>query len=390
MLGQHPSSILWCDAEANCRTLSSREGVRSVLSKAKEAGIDTVVVDVKPLSGEVLYMSTRAPRLGKVKGFEYPADFDLLQAMIQEGRATGISIHANLNIFSEGHRHWKRGPAYLHPEWQVISYEPRGLTLAQDSIYSTFGLFVNPIGPAREYELAIISEVISHYDVEGIVFDRMRYPNLYADFSEETRIAFQELLGCTRINWPYDVFRHSDDGIKEGRFYKEYLEWRAWQIKNFATEACGLVRSIRPNTQVGVYVGSWYDTYYNEGVNWGSSTYHAGYPWMTPSYNETGYAELFDYICAGCYYPYVRIEDACAAGKSPGHSVEAGCDMSMNAVRHASKVYGSLYLLDYKDDAVRFAQAVDMARSKTDGVMLFDLVYVEMYDWWSLLKTILR
>ena len=29
-----------------------------------------------------------------------------------------------MNVFSEGHRDVKRGPGYLHPEWQSTLYEP--------------------------------------------------------------------------------------------------------------------------------------------------------------------------------------------------------------------------------------------------------------------------
>jgi hypothetical protein len=362
--------------------------VSEIVGKAKRAGINLIVVDVKPLSGEVLYMSRHAPRLSEVKGFRYPPDFDLLRVMIEQGHAAGVPVDADINVFSEGHRHWSRGPAYSHPEWQVVSHEPHGFALSQDSTYPSFGVFVNPIGPARAYELAIIEEIVSGYEIDGIIFDRMRYPNLYGDFGETSRLAFHEWLGSGGLVWPDDVFRQGADGadVIRGRYYKEWLEWRAQQIKEFATEACSLVRSIKPQVQVGTYVGSWYDAYYNEGVNWGSEEYQAGCSWMTPRYNKTGYAELFDYICTGCYYPHVTKEEAHLAGCSEAHSVEAACEMSRTAIGSASKFYGSLYLLDYKDDPSELVRAMDMVLDKTEGIMLFDLVYLEDYDWWPILQ----
>lgn len=474
--------LLWCDAEANCHRLATRSGVADLVEKASRAGIDTLIVDVKPLGGEVLYSSKLAPRLGEVDGRKYPDSFDLLAEIIRAARPKAIQVHAAINVFSEGHREWGRGPAYHHPDWQATMHEAirevrfsggpsfeiefvdpwnpsdspviytrrssqtrscepgkcliaisgevvtqvasdigaeiavpeAGCVLslptcgaggiqvadrvtfaarpvfrrAEDSRVSTFGIFVNPIGPARKHEMSIIEEIVRGYEIDGIVFDRMRYPNLYADFSDASRIAFEKWLARGSVDWPDDVFTISAlpwEAPKPGRYYKEWLESRARQIKDFAEEASSLVRSIRGNTEVAVYVGSWYESYYDVGVNWGSDKYHAGYSWMTPEYNRTGYADLFDYMCTGCYYPLVTRAEARDAGRPEGATVEAACELSRQAIAGASPVYGSLYLRDYKGNPDGFLEAIDVVMAKTDGVMLFDLVYLEDYDWWPLI-----
>lgn len=475
--------LLWCDAEANCARMADRAGVADIVGKAVRANVNTLIVDVKPLGGEVLYKSDIAPRLGEVEGFIYPKEFDLLEVMIEEGHSLGLKVHAAINVFAEGHRQWGRGPAYQDPEWQatmcegvwdlqfsggtritaeyldpwnpvdepaiytiksgakrrcdpgkvsviiqvghvlqvvneatmemsvpadgcILSLPDSGFTkitsdetvsfkcnpvfrLAQDSKVSTFGIFVNPIGPAREYELKIIEEIISKYDVDAIVFDRMRYPNLYADFGELSRTAFEEWLGQGALNWPADIFVMDDMPWKSptpGKHYKKWLEWRAWQIHNFAEKATALVRRIRPKTKIGVYVGSWYESYYDVGVNWANASFQPGYDWMTPEYYRTGYAELFDYICTGCYYPHATKADARAASRPEGASVEAACGMSIQAIDGAAPVYASLYLRDYANNPDSFRKAVQVALLETDGVMLFDLVYLEKYGWWDALQ----
>lgn len=478
-----PKRLLWCDAEANAERLSSREGVTAVAEKAKRANIDALIVDVKPLGGEVLYTSRYAPRLGQVKGFRFPESFDLLEAMLEEGHSRGIEVHAAINVFSEGHREWGRGPAYEHPDWQVVMYEAvRTITLSDGSslnvefadpwnpteapaIYTrksgrflnaadgrcyaiieghivtavvegshveipvpalgcvlslplelpfetspgdevefgvehvfrpaaqsstpSYGIFVNPIGPARGYELKVIEEIVSGYDIDGVIFDRMRYPNLYADFSPTSRSAFEEWLGAGRIAWPDDIFAINPlpwlPPIR-GRYYREWLEWRARQIADFAGEAAALVRSIKPQVKLGVYVGSWYDSYYDVGVNWGSCRFHAGYPWMTSDYHETGFAELFDYLCTGCYYRVPTRREARLAGRPEGATVEAGCQLSCQAVAGAAPVYGSIYLRDYGGNPGGFKRAVETAAANSDGVMLFDLVYLEDYGWWPIIE----
>lgn len=476
--------LLWCDAEANCSRMADRAGVADIVERAANANINTLIVDVKPLGGEVLYMSACAPRLGVVEGFNYPHDFDLLAAMIEEGHAKGIRIHAAINVFSEGHREWGRGPAYEHPQWQATMYEgiwhiefPGGQTVtvemldpwnpsdepilytrksgqtrkcdedklyvvisgpqvagivngpgaevivptegcvlslpksddfafirvgdkvtfraepvfrsAQESRVSTFGIFVNPIGPARHHELQIIEELVTGYDIDGIIFDRMRYPNLYADFGPATRAAFEAWLGRGNIQWPQDVFVIDDlpwQPTTPGKYYKEWLEWRAWQIHDFAEEATQLVHRTKPDIPVGVYVGSWYESYYDVGVNWGSSDFHAGYSWMTPKYNRTGYAEFFDYLCTGCYYPIATRAEARAAGRPEGATVEAACDQSRKAIHGAAPVYGSLYLRDYCDKPEDFRKAIQVTTGSSDGIMLFDLVYLYKYGWWPIIE----
>src|SRR5437763_13739043 len=116
--------VLWMDATANLDRLSSRQGVAAVLDRCRTARINTVVVEVKPLSGLVLYHSRIAPRLTEWRGKRYP-DFDLLQAMVEEGHRRGLKIHAAIDVFSEGHKQVRVGPAYQRPRWQAIVYDVR-------------------------------------------------------------------------------------------------------------------------------------------------------------------------------------------------------------------------------------------------------------------------
>ena len=53
-----------------------------------------------------------------------------------------------------------------------------------------------------------LEEVLKNYDIDGIVLDRCRYDNLYADFSHVTRNAFEEYLekeGKVLENFPIQV-----------------------------------------------------------------------------------------------------------------------------------------------------------------------------------------
>jgi uncharacterized lipoprotein YddW (UPF0748 family) len=116
--------VLWIDATANLDRVSTRAGVTAVLDRCRAARVNTVVVEVKALSGHVLYRSKIAPRLSQWRGKAYP-EFDLLQAMIEEGHRRGLKIHAAINTFSEGHKHFRVGPGYQRPHWQATVYDVR-------------------------------------------------------------------------------------------------------------------------------------------------------------------------------------------------------------------------------------------------------------------------
>src|SRR5205085_4673827 len=90
--------VLWIDGTANLQHFSSRDAVSDVMEKCRKANINTVVVDVKPLSGQVLYVSKVAPRLTEWKGFQYPLDFDLLGTVLFEAKRRGIKVYASVNI----------------------------------------------------------------------------------------------------------------------------------------------------------------------------------------------------------------------------------------------------------------------------------------------------
>lgn len=482
--------IMWFDAEANIWTLSTRAGVRDMVAKCKAAHINTIVLDVKPLAGLVLYKSKLAPRVTTFDGKPYPRNYDVLKTVVEESHKAGIPVYAAINVFSEGSRKLPGGPAHKHLDWQCVQYElervlrtadgtaiPLGrpntpLRKGQICLYglssqtsgklpaNTFyirvgpdgapiqsgaasgraqisapeggylllgsgkaaktlqqlaesgqpfrletkdallrvgeigdmhhAIFVNPLHPeVRAYALGIIKEICANYKVDGVVLDRMRYPNLFTDFSDLTRQAFEQHLGRKVDSWPTDILQRSpygpDDPIR-GPLFKDWLRFRAQVMHDFLSDARKTVKSIKPNALLGIYVGSWYPVYYDVGVNWGSPANAADYEWWPEGYETTGYADEVDFMCTGCYYANPTRKDAIKAGDPEWMSVQAAAQESVNAVKDETFVYASLYLLQYHNQPRRLVKAINECLSSSQGCMLFDLVYARDYDWWQVLK----
>jgi hypothetical protein len=133
--------MLWIDCTANIERYNTEEKIVELMKQIKLAGFNTVVFDIKPISGQVVYNSRIAPRLREWRGRQLPTDFDPLAIFVRESRSTGLTLFVSLNAFSEGHRDFRVGPGYDKLAQQTVLYEPRflltspsgkGMVLSQD------------------------------------------------------------------------------------------------------------------------------------------------------------------------------------------------------------------------------------------------------------------
>lgn len=106
------------------QTPATREGVAALMDRCLAGGFNTVAIDAKPSNGLVAYASKVAPRLDD--------NFDFLAVACEEAHQRGLKVHAWVNGFVEGDRRDRIGPAYDHPQWAAISYEPTSYIAFQD------------------------------------------------------------------------------------------------------------------------------------------------------------------------------------------------------------------------------------------------------------------
>lgn len=246
-------------------------------------------------------------------------------------------------------------------------------------------LMTNPFRKdVRDHTLAIISEVVSNYEIGGVIFDdRLRYAGLDGDFSPEAKAGFEAYLGKP-VRWPDDILRFGysfptmERTMTPGQYYDAWLVFRALNLRNFLAETVRTVKTLKPNVTVATYVGSWYPDYPDVGANWAADDFSAGFRFLNPSYQQTGWAGLTDFVVTGCYYTTATIADAVARGEEIGATVEAAGQFSNRAVNDASWTYAGIQLSDFKnktpDDLKRALQA---AGATTQGIMVFDF----SHDW---------
>ena len=124
---------MWIDATANLDRYNSEEKIVALVKKIADVGFNTVVFDIKPISGQVVYNSRIAPKLLEWKGKTMDAGFDPLPLMIREAHQDGLQLFVSLNAFSEGHRLFNVGPGYNRPTQQTVLYEGRPVLRAGDT-----------------------------------------------------------------------------------------------------------------------------------------------------------------------------------------------------------------------------------------------------------------
>ena len=402
---------MWLDCEANFERLSTPDSIDYYMGRIKELGFTDVVADVKSIMGEVLYKSDIEPYMGEWNGTVRSEEYDMLAEVEAACRKHGLGCFASLNVFCGGHNFVKRGIIYNeHPEWQSIGWWHNKLLPVNEMDFNYNGM-VNPANPeVREYQLAILEEFARKYPtIDGIIFDRVRYDDIWADFSPLSLADFATYAGLEKSPEPKDIMTWYEDENgkwrhKPATYFKEWMEYRAGVIKSFVEEAHKRIKAINPNLLLGDYTGAWYPTYYYVGVNWASEKYNPAeeFEWASENYYKTGYADLLDVYMTGLYYTPITKHEVDTHFPDIGQRMEAGMDAEARnywycvegAAELAQKitcgvvpVVGSIYVEQYMGDEERFGRAVTQAIESCDGgMMLFDLCHIVSHNWWDTLQ----
>jgi uncharacterized lipoprotein YddW (UPF0748 family) len=288
-----------------------------------------------------------------------------------------------------GHGEAGRWLAHALSVGAAVMIGPPRTRMVPSSAHSIFA-FVNPANPqVYAYEMAIIYEVLSRYDVDGIVLDRTRYQDITEDFSPISRAGFEAFIGRRVQRWPQDIYAYAENGYwvarRPGPLYRAWLGYRAHTILTYTRAVASLVHTMKPQVAVAMYVGAWYPVYYDEGVNWASPHVEPPYPWIGPDWIHAGLAPLLDYLMIGLYYRPITVGEARVDHHDPEISIQGGALLGLSLVHGETSLVGSLLVSLYEPDPQRLTRAVEMSQRVTSGVMLFDLVYLDQDHLWRML-----
>ena len=398
--------LVWIDAAANFKDYAnSQNNIAADMKRLKETGFTGVVVEVRPTTAGVLFESdVEAPLTqvdawvtGAYKWLKRTSSFDYLQAFIDAGKAEGLDVYAAINTMVGGkecpYGLGSSGPLFdgsADRSWATVVNTEDGLVSCMDMGAGT--KFLNPANDEVVNYLLGILEDLAAYDVKGIILDRCRYDDfdLQSDFSEVSRAKFEEYIGKPVSNWPDDVFKPGATKINSPitAMQRSWMEFRAKNIHDFMEKASDKVHSVNPDIRFGAYVGAWYSSYYNSGVNWASPNYNAGtvYNWATAEYNKYGYADHCDIMFIGAYASTNSIYGT-SEWKMQGFCQRAQKIFAGDVPFIGGPDIGNSTGFENGGQGKLMPDIVDACiNASTEGMFFFDLCHIKMYDYWADIK----
>ena len=95
-------------------------------------------------------------------------------------------------------------------------------------------------------ELESMLEVVRKYDVDGVHFDYIRYPNSSACYCSGCKERFEKNRGVEIKNWPEEVI--------SGAYSEDFARWRREQITRLVQAVSEQARKINPDIKVSAAV----------------------------------------------------------------------------------------------------------------------------------------
>jgi len=394
-----PNVNLWVSMFPNVKTLNNENAIATMMQKAKEAGFTSITLDVKCSEGFVAYRKndlSHTPYFTEMNNQERKVPdtgMDLLQTFIDEAHKIGLKLYTSFNFFVEGvissgdyavlreHKDWEEVVQRPEDKGQLLRLSESAVGQEAINGKRLALAFVNPANKeVQDFQLLRVEEVLKNYDVDGILLDRCRYDNLYADFSYTSRNAFASYLhneGKELENFPNDAFRIDEQGnMIKGKYFVEWITFRSQVIKLFTDRLRGMVNRYKliknKDFKMGSYVGSWYEIYYQNGVNWASSDFKYNRKLAFPEseiysekYNATSYLKNLDFLMIGTYYKtekevkkYITLGNILTNGQIP--------------------LIGSMSLPDLKNDERE--NVFKASLNESSGLMIFDLCYIKEWN----------
>ena len=198
----------------------------TMLDSFERAGMNALIYQIRP-EADAFYMSSIEPWSRFITGIQGKAPepiWDPLAFMIDECHKRGMELHAWLNPYRVNNNITNQ----LHPDH---------LFFKRPELFVKYGnqLYFDPGEPdSRAHNLAVIADVVSRYDVDGIHFDDYFYPY---------RVEFLEFPDEASF-----LKYHAAQGF--GRYEKN--DWRRDNVNILVKQLSDTIKAIKPWVKFGI------------------------------------------------------------------------------------------------------------------------------------------
>jgi len=174
-----------------------------------------------------------------------PDDFDPLDYMVERAHAMGIQVHPWVCTH--------RCPTTTS-DWFYTTHNNWLTKNAAGALIDSEGFWLDPGVPdGEEYTVNVMLDIVSHYDIDGIQWDRIRYPGSDSGYNTIARNRY--LADCAEFNPDPD-----------------WSDWRRRQLNDFVARVYAQIMEIKPH--IVVAADTWADytagrgTYFQDASAW--------------------------------------------------------------------------------------------------------------------------
>lgn len=241
----------------------SADQIDKTIKWAKDANFNIIQYQVRRV-GDAYYDSAYEPRATIIKG---PVDFDPFAYVIKKAHQNGLEVHAWINVC----RIWAApdppaDPKHVvnkHPEW-LSKNSKGGISDGRDT-------FLDPGAPGvREYLVKIVDDILTKYDVDGIMLDYIRYPSRNYGYNDASLAAFNAKNGSTgqpaETDAKWSQWRRDQVTQTVRAIYKEINRVKPWVKLSAATIVWGGCADDFKNTEAYASVFQDWQGWMKEGI----------------------------------------------------------------------------------------------------------------------------
>lgn len=232
---------------------TSAADVDAIIEKAHTHNFNQIYFQVRGVF-DAYYASKLEPWAKRLTGkLGKDPSWDPLQYAIEKAHERGMELHAWINVFTlwDGStRPSESEPRHMylqHPEWVMQDENHHPMPLGSGYVWGSPG----NVG-LREHNAAVVRDIVSRYQVDGIHLDRVRYPA--ANYSHDP--ASEEAYQLALANKPA----------------LSYAQWEREQVTDQVARIYRECESRSPKVVLSAAVAGIYQDYWD----WGSVTegYH--------------------------------------------------------------------------------------------------------------------
>ncbi len=340
--------------EYSSRYMSQNEQkafIRRAIKNLKQANFNMLIFQVRG-QADAFYRSNFEPWSDRLTG-ELGQDpgWDPLQYAINQAHANSIELHAWVNAYpcwkgssppssnaSPQHVYWQ------HPEWFCVDQAGNPMPLGGDN-YITLSPGIPEV---REYIKNVCMDIVLNYDIDGLHFDYIRYP---------------------QQNYSYDPISDSlfNDPVNGNPNGLSHAGWQREQVNIFVREIYDQIMAVKPMLKISAAViGKYkYDFTYWTGYY---TVYQDGAQWTAEGKT--------DFLAPMMYWPIGQLNPW-----APFEILARDWVYNNSNGRH---IYGGIGAYKNLDNFPEIAAEIDTLRKiRAEGAVFFSYSSLEYSSFWD-------